>query len=167
VFYSHLNKQYDETLTRHWRELASELKDRMVDVDYPLNSKLEFPQVVAQVVSKKSCIRETLVKAYKHRQPMDVAALKDLQQDAERLWRLHRNLWLQRNKPNGLEVLEMRYGGLLTRLQSLQERIQDYSDGKIANIPEFDEDTQKIWTSDSLVVDYAHSVTPARNLGTG
>ena len=55
-----------------------------------------------------------------------------------RLWRAHRAIWLEENKPFGLEVLDLRYGGQLSRLQILQERLRDHLAGRAPNIDEFD-----------------------------
>jgi hexosaminidase len=55
-----------------------------------------------------------------------------------RLWRAHRAIWLQENKPFGLEVLDLRYGGQLSRLQILQERLREQLAGRAPNIDEFD-----------------------------
>ena len=56
----------------------------------------------------------------------------------QRLWRAHRAIWLQENKPFGLEVLDLRYGGQLSRLRILQERLRAHLAGRAPKIDEFD-----------------------------
>jgi len=49
-----------------------------------------------------------------------------------------RTMWLARNKPFGIEVLQVRFGGLFERYRELDTRLGEYLDGKIPSIPELD-----------------------------
>ena len=51
----------------------------------------------------------------------------------------YRKQWLKENKPNGLEVQEIRLGGLKERLTGCRERLIAYVNGEIEEIPELDE----------------------------
>lgn len=51
----------------------------------------------------------------------------------------YRKQWLTENKPNGLEVQEIRLGGLKERLIGCRERLIAYLKGEIGEIPELDE----------------------------
>lgn len=51
-----------------------------------------------------------------------------------------RNVWMKENKPYGWDIQEMRLGGLKARLQDCSERLQEYLDGKVKNIPELEEE---------------------------
>lgn len=51
----------------------------------------------------------------------------------------YRKQWLKENKPHGLEIQEIRLGGLLARLNGCKLRLQDYIDEKIDKIDELDE----------------------------
>lgn len=55
-----------------------------------------------------------------------VRALKDV-------WR---SLWHSTNKPNGFEVIDIRLGGILARLETAQLRMQEFAEGRIADLPE-------------------------------
>ena len=44
------------------------------------------------------------------------------------------------NKPFGWEVLDIRYGGVLARIDSSIERITDYLDGRINKIEELEQE---------------------------
>lgn len=51
----------------------------------------------------------------------------------------HRNQWLTVYKPFGWEVIDIRYGGVLSRLDTAIWRINQYLAGEIASIPELEE----------------------------
>ena len=51
----------------------------------------------------------------------------------------YRKQWLKENKPNGLEVQEIRLGGLKERLTGCRERLIAYVNGEIEEIPELGE----------------------------
>ena len=53
--------------------------------------------------------------------------------------RSFRRQWLRRNKPFGLEVIQIRNAGLIRRYQELQERLTDLVEGRIDRIEELDE----------------------------
>lgn len=48
----------------------------------------------------------------------------------------YHRLWLEHNKAFGMEIQDIRYGGLLARIDTAMERIRDYCDGKISEIEE-------------------------------
>lgn len=48
--------------------------------------------------------------------------------------------WLKEAKPQGLEVAQIRFGGLANRLKEAKERINEYLLGSIDSIPELDEE---------------------------
>ncbi|HEY3667955.1 MAG TPA: hypothetical protein VGL19_18260, partial [Polyangiaceae bacterium] len=54
----------------------------------------------------------------------------------QRLWRAHRKVWLEENKPFGLETLDLRYGGQLSRLHVFREALRDYLAGRVERIDE-------------------------------
>jgi hypothetical protein len=61
----------------------------------------------------------------------------------EEVWQAHRDAWLEEKRPFGLEVLDVRYGGLLRRLEAFRQEVQDYLSGKVAKIEEYEEPGQK------------------------
>lgn len=115
-----------------------------------LNSRLEFPRRIARTLSLKIELRRNLEQAYRAGDNAALKAILDgelaqLRAEMDGLWRCHRDWWLATYKPFGLEVIELRYGGQRTRLQSLAERLQDYLAGKIGGIPELDAELLKVW----------------------
>lgn len=70
-----------------------------------------------------------------------------------------RTQWYQENKPHGFEVHDARLGGLIGRMQSCLDRLQDYRNGKIDAIPELSE--QIVPFTDGLIEynDWARSTS--------
>jgi len=76
---------------------------------YPLNKYLEFPALLAYVLSLKVNIRKKLEEAYKNNDRVKLQELYDndltnLCKNTEKLWKLHRDNWLSRAKPFGCET---------------------------------------------------------------
>jgi len=74
-----------------------------------LNKYLEFPALMAYVLSLKVNIRKKLEEAYKNNDRARLQELYDgdlslLCKNAEKLWKLHRNNWLERAQPFGSET---------------------------------------------------------------
>ncbi len=55
------------------------------------------------------------------------------------LLNIHRTLWESSCKRQGWEVLALRYGGAIGRLQDVKTELQNYCDGSLPCIPELDE----------------------------
>lgn len=133
-----------------------------------LDRRLAFPAQVARVLSLKTDLHHTLGRAYRaaNRGALRrvAAALPTLRREVDRLWRIHRALWLATCKPFGLEVLEARYGALRTRLETVQERLTDYLEGRIDALAELEKPPQKIYVAPGERfpdLDYARVKTPS------
>ena len=57
----------------------------------------------------------------------------------ERFIEAFRVMWYTDNKPHGFDVQELRLGGLLLRIKSCRNRLQQLLDGKIDKIAELEE----------------------------
>ena len=57
----------------------------------------------------------------------------------EKLYKALRSQWFRENKPQGFDVQDQRFGGLLLRLKSCQERLTEYLEGRAESIPELEE----------------------------
>ena len=51
-----------------------------------------------------------------------------------------RTLWFKENKPHGFDVQEVRIGGLIQRVKSCKNRLNDFVNGKIEKIEELEEE---------------------------
>jgi hexosaminidase len=65
--------------------------------------------------------------------------LPDLYKKVGELKSAHRKQWFAINKPFGWEVIDMRYGGLLSRIDTAIMRVQEYLDGQVDRIEELEE----------------------------
>ena len=74
--------------------------------------------------------------------PMLIGLVEELYED-------YRIQWLTDNKPFGLEVQENRFGGLLLRLRSCKDRLEDLLAGRIMRIEEL-EAKQEVFLEDSV-----------------
>ncbi|RKP35028.1 glycoside hydrolase superfamily [Dimargaris cristalligena] len=180
-FLSFMSPQYTGfDLEDHYQKLSSHLfRAAGQRQRYPLNLRLQLPARLAQVLAHKCHLRERMVYAYRcgnlyQLYELVSTRLEPLIRHTRMLWQYHRALWMYMYKPYGWEVVELRYGGLLTRMQTMRDRIMRYVEcqsSKIAgnqqqqqqqqqsqhnaasgfplpyadSIPEFEEDLQAVY----------------------
>lgn len=98
---------------------------------------------LALVLSVKAEFGLNLKAAYDRNDKPEILSLKQqlpgLYANIDKLRKRHRTIWLSTNKPFGWEVLDIRYGGILSRLESAEHRLQEWIDGKIDRIEELQE----------------------------
>ena len=68
-----------------------------------------------------------------------IKKIKKTEKKLKEFYYSFKNLWQKENKPHGFDVQELRIGGLMLRLSSARERIEDYLAGKISSVPELEE----------------------------
>lgn len=134
-------------LKAYYSEAAQKISSHMEH-----NKEWEFVfnmvQKLCQVLSLKSTIGLEIKKAYDLK---DMEALKlfakerlpELYNKINELRIAHRDQWFYTYKPFGWEVMDIRYGGLLTRVSTAIDRINQYTAGTIERIEELDE--QKLY----------------------
>lgn len=135
--------QEGQSFREHYTNLARDLEELINRGNNAGIQRLYFPAQLAKVLAIKCDCRKNLVKAYKKQNKKKLTVLleqevRPLLKEVKHLWRIHRDMWLTTYKPFGLEVIEIRYGGLMARLESLIIRLEQYLEGKIKNIPEFE-----------------------------
>jgi hexosaminidase len=113
------------------------------------NARLCFPAQVAKVLGLKCELHQRLVAAYEKQDRKALQSILDgdlaeLRTAVDTLWKIHREMWLATYKPFGLEVIENRYGGLRTRLESVALRLQDYIARTTNEIAELQEPLLKV-----------------------
>ncbi|KAK5816220.1 glycoside hydrolase superfamily [Linnemannia elongata] len=190
-FLAHISPQYAMmNLETHYGEIAQNLS-KMIDHNketFPENERLRMAYLVAQVLTLKCHLHSRMTIAYRSGDRQELCDLTegrlvDLQVAVDQLWKYHRSLWHKTNKPFGWEVVEMRYGGLRTRLLTMRDRILEYLEG-IENwdrqqqqqqqnggaqsdkptIPEFDTNREAMYeyAGCNLLMDYNRVSTPSR-----
>ena len=143
-----VDPQIDTDLRGYYAELAATLDTARWQGG--LNARLAFPASLARALSLKVncaaiCMRPTSREtAERLRQLLDtdVAATRAA---IDTLWRVHREMWMTTYTPFGWEVVELRYGGVRTRLATLAERLEAYLRGEIDAIPELGVELLRIW----------------------
>lgn len=148
-----------------YEELAKKL-EIAAEKENPGAQRLKFPAQIAKVLALKCDCRKNLVAAYRKEDRAEMKKLieseaKPLLCEQEKLWRIHREMWLKTYKPFGLEVIELRYGGQMTRVRSLIERVEQYLANEIDAIPEFETDLL-LWADTQMQIGhYRRIVTPS------
>lgn len=64
--------------------------------------------------------------------------LPDLAARVSDLRHYHRDLWLSLHQPFGWEVMDLRYGALLMRIDTARLRLEDYLTGRLDSVPELE-----------------------------
>lgn len=130
-------------LSEHYAGLETEIRSRR-DPSAALDYLFEVSEKLCAVLKLKSEIGISLKQAY-DRQAYDelraIAGKLPVIADAvRRLREAHRAQWLRMFKPFGWEVIDIRYGGVLTRLDTASARISNYLNGTIARIEELEQE---------------------------
>jgi len=66
-----------------------------------------------------------------------------LKERIETLRTLHCDEWMNHHKPFGWETLDIRYGGLLARIDTTRRRLNQYLQGELDSLPELEEEKLK------------------------
>ncbi|MFF2015551.1 beta-N-acetylhexosaminidase [Paenibacillus sp. NPDC058177] len=131
-------------LTAHYEALERTLAERRA-TDPAAAQMLEVPEKLCAVLKRKSLIGIELKRAYDagDKAALVLIAERELPEIARAVKELraaHRTAWHHMFKPFGWEVLDIRYGGLVNRLDSAALRLLDYAEGRIARIEELEQE---------------------------
>jgi len=127
---------------KHFRERGDYL--RTFIGKYPeWESSLQFYIALCDAVEDKCSIGVDIKKAYDEKNMDELMRIADeripkLIEKVRVMWLKNRELWFDRHKPFGWEVLDRRYGGLRTRLESVSYRLKDYCAGNISKLEELE-----------------------------
>ncbi len=89
--------------------------------------RLRLNLVAAYKTNDRNCLNRLM-----HDADETASALNDLMES-------FRRNWMRRNKPQGLEVIQIRLSGNITRFRELKRRIEEYLGGLAETIPELEE----------------------------
>ena len=124
-----------------YTELANKLK-----VALSCNRKWEYIfnpiYLNAKILGLKAEIGAKIYEAY-HKQDKQsiqqhIIDLQQIEEDVRAFHKAIRKQWKIENKMSGLEVQDQRIGGMLARLEVIQDQLQAYLDGEIENIEELE-----------------------------
>lgn len=128
----------------HYRAVAEKLKPA-IGRNGRFDPNFAFAWHVAHVLSLKGEMGLRLTAAYKANDPDTLHALAekelpDLRARVTELRRVHKRCWMRIYKPFGWDIMDMRYGTLLMRIESAIEQLSDYLAGVLPRIEELEEE---------------------------
>ncbi|WP_438348628.1 hypothetical protein ACP8HI_24030 [Paenibacillus sp. FA6] len=109
----------------------------------PLYELFESYEKLASILSLKSTLGVRIKRSYDTKQVEELKTivsteLPELITRVEELRLAHRKMWMLTYKAFGWEVLDIRYGGLMARIQSAGDRIMDYVEGHVPALEELE-----------------------------
>ena len=143
-FINHTEVVKDD-LTKIYKDLSNYFYNKAKDCkDEALKATNEFYGVFGDVISLKWNLGLNIYNAYKNK---DKDALKNIIDNqiepliplVEKLKVARMEEWLITNKSFGFEVLDQRFGGIISRLYTTKLILKSYLDGKIDKIEELEE----------------------------
>ncbi len=158
-------EDYNPSKFLMWQDLLTGLFDKNIE-GLPLNSHyerltekfagsaarngyfgfvFEYLEKVSNVLALKSEMGIRITRAYKNGdravlENLVNAELPELEARVKSLRICHKRQWFSINKALGWDIMDMRYGSLLIRIQTAVEEIRDYLEGKLKCIEELEEE---------------------------
>ncbi|MFD0698550.1 beta-N-acetylhexosaminidase [Paenibacillus sp. GCM10027628] len=131
-------------MAAHYAQVEREIHLRRVE-DAELDYLFEVPEQLCGVLKQKSEIGIELKRAYDagDTETLRRIATEELPAISEAVSKLraaHRTQWLRMFKPFGWEVIDIRYGGVVNRLDTASLRLLDYVEGRIRQIEELEQE---------------------------
>ncbi len=123
-----------------WADKIKEVADEMGEFSYLFTTLSSL----ANVLAVKYDLGLRTRKAYQAKDRK--ALLEVIESYEETLKRLHsfyenfKDLWFRENKPHGFEVQDIRLGGLIQRVLHCKQRLMEYVNGRITELPELEEE---------------------------
>ena len=124
----------------HYEKLEKDMHELSIKYsDYRI--MFEFYERLARVLKTKASIGIRIENAYKKNDTLQLKQLADkvlpeLIENVGELREYHRKYFFNEYKPIGWEVLDIRYGGVLMRIDTAIMRLTDYIEGRIEKIDE-------------------------------
>ena len=115
-----------------------------------MDGHLKFPAQIARVLSRKCDLPTRLRNAYAAKDRKALKKILDadlpwLLAETDKLRGIHREFWFTQHKPQGWEVIEGRYGGVIARLQTTAWRLDGYLKGNVESLPELEERRERVY----------------------
>lgn len=128
--------------SEYYKMLAEELKNS-AEICKNHTGFFEYYHCLAEILSQKSELSVQIKVAY---DAQDLSTLRQLCEEiiphlTEKLWKLkelREDLWMTDAKPFGYELIDLRMGGVITRLESSRRRLLKYVEGRIDKLEELE-----------------------------
>lgn len=139
----HLEGDAEQELPKHYLSLEQKWRDCKEKSSGAFHLLFAFYEKLSNVVALKGMMGLRITRLYQngHQEELREIAihqLPEIQKRVDELRRTHRRLWMTTNKAPGWEVLDIRYGGILSRLSTASDRLLDYVDGNLEQIEELE-----------------------------
>lgn len=141
-FNGYLDATVKDDVADKYEEIAKKLEELSRNSKY--SYIFESEAALCRLLAVKYPLGKKTREAYKAK---DKTALAEIIKEYDKaklllseFYRAFKNLWFKENKPHGFDVQDLRLGGLVCRLNSCRERLEDYVNGKIDCIAELDEE---------------------------
>lgn len=131
-------------LSAHYAKVEQDIRSRRVK-EAELDYLFEVPEKLCGVLKRKSEIGIVLKRAYDAKDTgtlrrIATEVLPEIAEAVRELRAAHRAQWLRMFKPFGWEVIDIRYGGVVNRLDTALLRLLDYVEGRIERIEELEQE---------------------------
>jgi len=131
-------------LAQHYSELTQTLQEG-INRNGEYGLVFEYLSRVSHVLALKADMGIRITRAYRagHRQELQRLVdteLSELTRRVRDLRACHRDQWLMLYKAFGWDIMDMRYGALLARIDSASEQISRYLDGRLSRIAELEQE---------------------------
>ncbi len=124
----------------HWAEKIEKAGESMGELSYIFTTLSSL----ASVLAVKYDLGLRTRKAYQEKDKTALLTIVDSYEETLKRLRIFyenfKDLWFRENKPHGFEVQDIRLGGLMQRIEHCKQRLIEYIEGKISNIPELEEE---------------------------
>lgn len=143
-----LEKEIPEILPSHYKTLAAKLEEK-IGCDEP-SIHFQWLAKLAGALAMKSQLHQEVGRFYRdqnieglrfHLSQLIPATLEALRL----LKRFHRSIWDEWYKPFGWDVIERRYAGVISRMETLQEKLSHYLEDPTIQIPELEKEAERLY----------------------
>lgn len=126
-----------------YRELLPQFRP-LAERDSKYSYLFESYEALCRVLVEKATFGKRLFRAYQERDREKLSSfLEELQvirKNITAFYCVYRKQWMKENKGFGFEVFDVRLGGMIGRIETVTELLNDYLDGKIEKIYELEEE---------------------------
>ena len=138
---------YDEnvrglSLGEHYQQLVPVL-EKAKQENPAWEALFDLYEQLARVLADKAEIGLKILAAYQNNDYEQMKSilltLDRIKKNVDLLRQKHRDIWFAAYKPFGWEVIDIRYGGVITRIDSVKYRIQEWLEGRIPRMEELEE----------------------------
>ncbi len=104
----------------------------------------ESYEALCRVLTRKATYGRRLYKAYQEKDVDTIrnmiTEIQEIKKDLQEFYSLYRDQWMKERKGFGFEVIDVRVGGLISRVETVTSVLNNYLDGKIEKVYELEEE---------------------------